>query len=66
MNIVIDIVIGLSMAAVLGSFGLGLVGMARGGEDNQDRGNRYMRWRVWAQTVSVILLMLGLLYKTTH
>ncbi len=66
MDIIIDILIGLSMATVLGCLGLGLYGMAKGGDYNRKSANKFMRWRVWAQTVSVGLLMLGLAYKTTH
>jgi len=66
MDIIIDILIGLSMAVVLGSLGLGLFAMARGGDYNRDNANRFMRWRVWAQSASVGVLMLSLLYKTTH
>ncbi len=66
MDLIIDIMIGLSLAAVLASLGFGLFAMARGGAYNQDNANKFMRWRVWAQAISVGLLLLGLLYKTTH
>lgn len=66
MDIIIDILIALSMAVVLGSLGLGLFAMAKGGDYNRDNANRFMRWRVWAQSASVGVLMLSLLYKTTH
>jgi hypothetical protein len=63
MDLFIDILIGVSMAGVLVSLGLGLFAMARGGSFNRDNGNRFMRWRVWTQAAAVGVLALSLLYK---
>ncbi|VDS10371.1 hypothetical protein PARHAE_03585 [Paracoccus haematequi] len=51
-------VIALAMLAVLGILATGIGGFARGGEWNRKHGNRMMRWRIIAQAVAVVLIML--------
>ncbi len=48
----------LAMFATLGVLGVGLVGMARGGEFNRKYGNKLMRWRIVLQGLAVVLLAL--------
>ncbi|RJL18020.1 twin transmembrane helix small protein [Paracoccus siganidrum] len=36
----------------------GIGGFARGGEFNRKHGNRMMRWRIIAQAVAVVLILL--------
>lgn len=48
----------LTMLAVLGVLGMGLVAMARGGEFNAKYGNRLMWWRVRLQIAAVVLFVL--------
>lgn len=51
----------LTMLAVLGALGMGLIAMARGGEFNAKYGQRFMRWRVWLQGLALLLFVLLLL-----
>ncbi|MGN7871580.1 twin transmembrane helix small protein [Paracoccus sp. 22332] len=51
-------VIALAMLAVLGILATGIGGFAKGGEWNRKHGNRMMRWRIIAQAVAVVLIML--------
>ncbi len=44
--------------AVLGILMLGIGGFAKGGEFNRKHGNRIMRWRIGAQFVAVIFILL--------
>ncbi len=44
--------------AVLGILMLGIAGFAKGGEFNRKHGNRIMRWRIGAQLVAVIFILL--------
>ena len=66
MGIFIDIMIALSMLAVLASLFMGLIAMARGGEYAQQNSNRFMQWRVKTQAVAIVLLIIGFWYKATH
>jgi hypothetical protein len=66
MDLLINLLIGLSMAAVLASLGLGLFAMAKGGDYNARNGNKFMRWRVWTQAAAVGVLTISLLYKASH
>ena len=59
MGLLIDLMIALGMLGVIGSLVLGTYAMARGGEFNQKWGNRFMRWRVTTQAISVVLILLG-------
>ncbi|MFM2041826.1 MAG: hypothetical protein RLY86_402 [Pseudomonadota bacterium] len=54
----------LTMLAVLGVLGMGLVAMARGGEFNARYGNRLMWWRVRLQMLAVVLFVLAVLAGT--
>ena len=66
MGIFIDIMIGLSLLAVLGSLFMGLIALARGGEYGAANSNRFMQWRVKTQAVAIILLLIGFWYKSQH
>lgn len=52
------LVIGLAMLAVIVILTTGIGGFARGGEFNRKHGNRMMRWRIIAQAVAIVLIML--------
>ena len=47
-----------AMLAVLASLGLGVFGMARGGQFNARHANRFMRWRVGFQALAIALFAL--------
>jgi hypothetical protein len=44
--------------AVLGILMFGIGGFAKGGEFNRKHGNRIMRWRIGAQLVAVVIILL--------
>ncbi|WP_119678903.1 twin transmembrane helix small protein [Indioceanicola profundi] len=54
----------LTMLAVLGVLGMGLVAMARGGEFNAKYGNRLMWWRVRLQIAAIVLFVLTIFTAT--
>jgi hypothetical protein len=49
----------VALGAVVVTLGLGVYGMARGGEFNQKYGNRLMRLRVILQGVALLLFILA-------
>ena len=48
----------LSVLAVTVILAMGIGGFARGGEFNRKHGNRMMRWRIIAQAVAVMLILI--------
>ena len=48
----------ITLIVVVGILFLGLFSMARGGEFNRKYGNTFMRFRVIAQAVAVLLVLL--------
>ena len=48
----------IALAVVLVTLLMGIVSMVRGGEFNQRHGNRFMRYRVLAQGLALLLLAL--------
>jgi hypothetical protein len=51
-------VVAIAVLIVLGILLVGVGGFARGGEFNRKHGNRLMRWRIIAQFVAVIVILL--------
>ena len=49
----------LSIAVTLGILVAGLIVMARGGPVNERWSNRLMRWRVYAQAVTIGIFLLA-------
>jgi len=66
MDIFLDILIGLSLIAVLASFFMGMIFFAQNGEVAAERSNTFMAWRVRTQVVSIGVLLLSLWYKAAH
>lgn len=66
MDVVINILIALSLFAVLIPLGWGLYAMARGGKYDRARSTRLMGWRVKLQAVAILMLCIGFWYKETH
>jgi hypothetical protein len=66
MEMIINVLIVISMAAVLMSLGLGLFSLAKGGEYGRANSNKFMRWRVASQAVAIVLLTVGFIYKASH
>ena len=48
----------LSVLVVTVILAVGIGGFARGGEFNRNHGNRMMRWRIIAQAVAVMLILI--------
>ena len=51
-------VMALAVLAVLGILMLGIGSFGKGGEFNRKNANKIMRWRIGAQLVAVILIVL--------
>lgn len=66
MDITIDILIALAMAAVVASLGMGVYSMLRGGEYGRANSNKWMRRRVMTQAVAIVLITIGFIYKAAH
>lgn len=66
MDLLFNILIPLSLIAVVIPLVMGGVAMVRGGEYNRLNGNRFMRWRVQMQAVAILILFLGFWYKASH
>ena len=66
MGSVFDILILLAILAVAVTLGFGLYSLYRGGEYARSNSNRLMRLRVILQATAVVLLLLGLWWKSTH
>jgi hypothetical protein len=57
------IVAAIAAFAVLAILMVGIGGFARGGEFNRKHGNRMMRWRIIAQAIAVILILVFVAYR---
>ncbi len=57
------IIIALTMAAVVIILLLGIGGFAKGGAFNRKYANRLMRYRVAAQAVAVVLILLFVFFR---
>lgn len=52
------LIVAVAMLAVLGILAFGIGTFGRGGEFNRRNANRIMRWRIMAQAVAVVLILL--------
>lgn len=52
------IIMALAMVLVVGILLVGLGGFAKGGDFNRKHANRIMRYRIYAQFVAVLLILL--------
>ncbi len=66
MDTVFTILILLAILAVTVTLGFGIYSLFRGGAYARSNSNRLMRLRVLLQAVAIVLLMVGLWWKTTH
>lgn len=66
MSNVLDILILLAIAAVAITLGLGLYSLYRGGDFARSYSNKLMRLRVLLQAVAIVLLVVGMWWKSTH
>lgn len=54
----LNVILAISMAAVLGILLMGIYSMGRGGEFNRKYGNLLMRWRIILQLAAVSIMVL--------
>ena len=52
------IVVAIAVLIVLAILLTGIGGFARGGDFNKKHANRIMRWRIYAQFIAVLLILL--------
>jgi hypothetical protein len=63
---VFDILILAAIAAVAITLGFGIHALFKGGDYARSNSNKLMRLRVGLQAVAVLLLVLGMWWKSTH
>lgn len=66
MGNLIDILIVIAILAVTVTLGFGLWSLHRGGAEAASRSNKLMRLRVGLQAVAIVLLCLGMWWKSTQ
>jgi len=66
MGVIINILILAAIAAVAVTLGFGIWSMYRGGERAGSRSNKLMRLRVALQALAIVLLCVGMWWKSTH
>lgn len=50
----------LAVAAILL---IGIAGFGRGGAEASKRSNKYMRWRIYAQAVAIVLILVFVFFR---
>ena len=63
---IFDILILVAIAAVTITLGFGVYTLYRGGEFARSNSNKLMRLRIVLQAVAVLLLVVGMWWKSTH
>lgn len=66
MGDVLNILILLAIAAVAVTLGFGIYSLYRGGDFARSHSNRLMRLRVALQALAIVLLVIGMWWKSTH
>jgi nitrogen fixation-related uncharacterized protein len=66
MGDIINILILAAILAVTVTLGFGLWSLHRGGDADRSRSNKLMRLRVGLQAVAIVLLCVGMWWKSTH
>lgn len=66
MGDIINILIFVAILAVTVTLGFGLWSLHRGGDADRSRSNKLMRLRVGLQAVAIVLLCVGMWWKSTH
>lgn len=59
------IVVAIACLAVLAILALGIGGFAKGGDFNRKHANRLMRYRIYAQAIAVVLLLVFLFFRSS-
>jgi NADH:ubiquinone oxidoreductase subunit 6 (subunit J) len=63
---ILDILIILAIAAVAVTLGFGIRSLYQEGPEARSRSNKLMRLRVALQAVAIVLLCVGMWWKSTH
>jgi hypothetical protein len=66
MGNIINIAIFVAIGSVAITLGFGLFSLYRGGESGRSNSNRLMRLRVALQAVAIVLLCVGMWWKSTQ
>ncbi len=66
MDTLFDILIPVSLAAVLIALGLGLYALFRGGDFGRSWSNKLMRLRVLMQFIAVVVLVAAYYWRSNH
>lgn len=66
MGDVLNILILLAIAAVAVTLGFGIYSLYRGGDFARSHSNRLMRLRVALQALAIVLLVIGMWWKSTQ
>jgi hypothetical protein len=66
MGDILNILILLAIAAVAVTLGFGIYSLYRGGDYARSHSNKLMRLRVALQAVAIVLLCVGMWWKSTH
>lgn len=53
-----NILIAIAVLVVIGILGTGLIGFTKGGDFNRKHANRIMRYRIYAQAVAIVLILI--------
>ena len=57
------IVVAVACLIVLGILLMGVGGFAKGGDFNKKHANKIMRWRIYAQFIAVVLILVFVLIR---
>ena len=57
------IIVAIACLIVLGILLTGVGGFAKGGDFNKKNANKLMRWRIYAQAVAIVLIMIFVLVR---
>jgi hypothetical protein len=63
---VFDVLIPLSLAAVLTALGVGLFALFKGGDFGRSYSNKLMRLRVLMQFIAILVLVSAFYWRTRH
>ncbi|HRJ64112.1 twin transmembrane helix small protein [Brevundimonas sp. UBA2416] len=66
MGDIINILILVAILAVTVTLGFGIYSLHKGGDANRSRSNKLMRLRVGLQAVAIVLLCVGMWWKSTQ
>ena len=66
MGDIINILILVAILAVTVTLGFGIYSLHKGGDEDRSRSNKLMRLRVGLQAAAIVLLCVGMWWKTTQ